>query len=186
MGAHCHSPQNLIRENNILRCCPTSKLCKYSIFEGSRPIFRTTYKIGGLHRYSELPCQDVVRDSLPPLLVFQQAVTDLFDASYKKLATVTTPFPFAALIDSTSPPPALGDHLSGNPYHQYTSQSTSEILAPHEETGCPPEPHTLGPSEVMYYCCNCGDGPLSWERVPACLTCNHRHCAHCRRKVIKR
>jgi hypothetical protein len=63
---------------------------------------------------------------------------------------------------------ALEDHLSGNPYHQYASQSTSETLAPHEETGCPPEPYTLGPSEVVYYCCNCGDGPINWSTTPFC------------------
>lgn len=163
--------------------------CKYSIFEGSRlghPIFRTTYNIRGLHPYSELPCKHVVRDALPPLLVFQQTVTNLFDASYQKPAIVTAQFPFATLIDSVSPPPALGDHLSGNPYHQYTSQSTSEILAPPEETGCPPEPYTLGPSEVMYYCCNCGDGPLSWDRTPYCPSCHQRQCSGCRKKVIKR
>jgi hypothetical protein len=163
--------------------------CRQSIFERPRlghPIFRTTYKIGGLHRYSELSCQHVVRDTLPPLLVFQQAVTDRFDASSKKLAIVTTQFPFAALIDSISPPPSLGDYLSGNPYHQYTSQSTSEILAPHEETGCSPQPYTLGPSEVVYYCCNCGLGPISWDRTPYCPGCHRKQCGHCRREAAKK
>jgi hypothetical protein len=147
--------------------------CKYSIFERSRLGHPLSY-------------HHVVRDTLPPLLVFQWVVTDLFDASYNNLAIVTTRSPFAALIDSISPPPALEGHLSGNPYHQYTSQSTSEILAPHEETGCPPEPYTLGPSEVMYYCCNCGDGPLSWDRTQYCPNCYRQQCAQCRKKVVKK
>lgn len=48
-----------------------------------------------------------------------------------------------------------------------------------------PQPCTFGPSEVVYYCCNCGNGPNSWDRIPYCPECHTLRCLKCRKKVMR-
>ncbi|KAI2997661.1 hypothetical protein CBS147346_8620 [Aspergillus niger] len=32
---------------------------------------------------------------------------------------------------------------------------------------------------TLYFCCQCGDGPKSWDNQPRCAICNHNICGYC-------
>jgi hypothetical protein len=42
-----------------------------------------------------------------------------------------------------------------------------------------------GPKEVLYWCCQCGHGPWSWNRIPHCQLCSHRQCSRCRYRTVR-
>ena len=56
-------------------------------------------------------------------------------------------------------------------------------LSKNQATGLPigpPFSNFTGPAEVLYWCCQCGHGPWSWNRIPHCQLCSHRQCSRCR------
>jgi hypothetical protein len=38
-------------------------------------------------------------------------------------------------------------------------------------------------SETIYYCCSCGEGPWSWEKIRRCHRCYRAQCNQCRKQV---
>jgi hypothetical protein len=70
-------------------------------------------------------------------------------------------------------------------YHRKHSQLASEIGAPNQEPASV-QPYALGPTEVVYYCCNCGCGPFSWTRIQYCQNCHRLQCSLCDKKVIRK
>src|SRR5271155_6038394 len=70
-------------------------------------------------------------------------------------------------------------------YSQTVELSKTKTIRLRVKRHVPPLSSFTGPNEVIYWCCHCGHGPWSWDRIPHCQLCGHQQCSGCRYRAVR-